>query len=253
MTTTIYDRHNRLVATDTRWSLSYPVGKPEYLIFVDDCEFEKIADLENASMILAGDGRLIAKWKQWWYESLDEDNLPPTDIGGKNSIVLLIIDKVNNCIIFDCGQKLCYTCTETNEIQAVFSGSGGHFAANCWIQNSCARTAIETASLHDMCTSNVVKFIDFVSKKTNVGDPSFDYNVIVNSIIQGGYIMALPQSQPVRLKESPLAEEIHDLLAKGDLVASAPSPKLNTFTWGEKEKGRLRAAIKTVKKLEGIK
>jgi len=106
LTTTIYDTINKKVASDTRWSVKVILSdKNEYFVYVDDSDFDKIADRENSVLVLAGNGKLIAKWKEWWYTSLDTDNLPETNIDGENVVNLMIVDKSNNKILFDAGQK----------------------------------------------------------------------------------------------------------------------------------------------------
>lgn len=253
MTTTIYDRFNRLVLTDTRWSVGpVKIGDVIYLIFVDDCDFEKIANRENAVMILAGNGQLIADWKKWWFESLDPEDMPETEVDGKNGISLIIIDKVNNEVIHDCGMKIAYKCINTSDLKAAFTGSGGKAAAENWTVTQCSRTALTAAATIDPFTSDIHKYVDFNSGKTNVKDPIYDYTSIIESIIQGGYIMTLNEKDIVKLSESPLAETIKLALASGDLAASAPSPSVSDTEWTPEKKESLRAAIREVRKLEGL-
>ncbi|GFD81043.1 hypothetical protein KUL118_39050 [Tenacibaculum sp. KUL118] len=252
MTTTIYDRFNRLVLTDTRWSAPVNIGGTIYLVFVDDCDFEKIANRDNAVMILAGDGQLIARWKQWWFESLDPDDLPETEVNGQNGISLIVIDKVNNEVIHDCGLKIAYKCVETSDLKAAFTGSGGKAAAESWIVTQCSRTALTAAAEQDPFTSNIHKYVDFNSGKTNVKDPVYDYTCITDSIIHGGYIMTLNDKEILKLSESPLAETIKLAFASGDLAASAPSPSVTDTEWTPEKKDSLRAAIRKVRKLEGL-
>lgn len=252
MTTTVYDRDNKVIAADTRWSVVMTVDSKHYLVYTDDSVFEKIADRNNASMVMAGNGKLIADWKQWWFESLDPNSMPDFEVDGKAAIVLLIIDKTKNSWIFDIGEKIASICSETKEINAVFSGSGSASAANCWSENRCAKTAVVSASVKDVCTGEKVRYVDFEADETNIESKSYDYEDIVTSLIHGGYIMEMPENQAVPLKEHPLAAEVSEALASGQAVACAPTPALKDFVWDAKRKEELKQAIYEVRELEGL-
>ena len=143
MTTTIYDTINKQVASDTRWSAKVTLSDGnDYFVYVDDSGFDKIADRENTVLVLAGNGPLIAKWKEWWHTSLDTNNLPETDINGENVVNLMIVDKSNNKILFDAGQKKALFCELSSVMLSVFAGSGDIHAASCWSLNRCVNTAI---------------------------------------------------------------------------------------------------------------
>lgn len=258
MTTTIYDTINRQVASDTRWSarLNLSDGN-EYFVYVDDSAFDKIADKVNTVLVLAGNGPLIAKWKEWWDTSLDTDNLPETDINGENVVNLMIIDKSNNKILFDAGQKKALFCETTNVMLSVFAGSGDIHAASCWSLNRCVKKAIKSASKLDYFTSNVVKYVDFTSGNSNIPKMNYNYSSIVNAIMDRGFIMNLSESTAANdvgtpLNQHQIREEVNTLFASGSVVASAPVPGMSTFKWSNKNKEKLVMAINKVKELENI-
>ncbi|WP_138557919.1 hypothetical protein [Pseudoalteromonas sp. S4389] len=259
MTTTIYDIYNKRVASDTRWSAKARLSDGNvYFFYTDIAKFEKIANLENAVLILAGNGQLIAQWKDWWFNSLDTSKLPETkDSSGKEAISLLIIDKKNNEVLFDAGHKYLCFCKETDEVISVFSGSGNLYAAQCWNLNRCTDLAIKTASTLDLHTSDIVKYVCFESDDNNVSVPNNDYNTIVDSMLTEGYFMELNIETAANDIGEPLSKsKIHDEIAKqlfnGDVVASAPAPGLSNFKWDEKNKSKFEAAIKKVKELESL-
>ncbi len=258
MTTTIYDTVNKLVASDTRWSAKIKLSDGNnYFIYVDDSPFEKIADRENSVLVLAGDGKLIAKWKEWWYTSLDTDNLPETNVNGENVVNLMIIDKKNNKALFDAGEKKVVFCKDSNSILSVFAGSGDIPAANCWYQNRCVKTAIETASDVDYPTSNVVRYVDFESGNSNITEMNYNYRSIVDAILNRGFIMNLSESKAANdvgtpLNQHDIKEEVTNLFATGKAVASAPVPGMSTFKWTAENKEKLISAIDKVRELEGL-
>ncbi len=257
MTTTIYDKLSKQVASDTRWSVRLTLSDSySYLVYVDDCSFEKIADRNKTVLVLAGNGPLIAKWKAWWYQSLDTDNLPPTNINGKNEVNLMIIDKSNNQILFDAGQKKSLCCPATNTVLSIFAGSGNIHAASCWLINRNIQKAIVSAAQLDYFTSDIVKFVDFTTGKSNIGEPDYNYDNIVNAILDRGLIMNMQQSTTPNdtgkaLTQQQKAELAH-LLATGQAVASAPVPGINEFQWTDEQKQKLTKAIDKVKALENI-
>ncbi|EJL6267967.1 hypothetical protein NMR31_003292 [Vibrio cholerae] len=256
MTTTIYDKLNKQVASDTRWSVRVTLSdEQQYLVYVDTCCFEKIADKKNTTLVLAGNGKLIAQWKDWWYNSMDMAQLPPTDVNGKNEVNLMIIDKINNDVLFDAGQKKAIFCTESSSVLSVFAGSGDIHAASCWHMNRCVQTAIITASNKDYYTSHIVKYVDFTTGKSNLGAPNCNYDSIVTEMLDKGFIMKMTASTAANdvgtpLNQHQIHQEVKDLLLHGKAVASAPVPGISEFKWNEANKQKLGVAIDKVKELE---
>lgn len=258
MTTTIYDIVNKQVASDTRWSAKVTLSDGnDYFVYVDDSGFDKIADRENTVLVLAGNGPLIAKWKEWWYTSLDTSNLPETDIDGENVVNLMIVDKSNNKVLFDAGEKKALFCELSSLMLSVFAGSGDIHAASCWSLNRCVNTAIESASVLDYFTSSVVRYVDFTNGNTNISKMDYNYSSIVNAIMDRGFIMNLSESTAANdvgtpLNQHQIKEEINALFTTGNAVASAPVPGMSTFKWSNKNKEKLITAINKVKELENI-
>lgn len=258
MTTTIYDKLNKQVASDTRWSSRMTLSDGnQYLVYVDSCSFEKIANKPNTVLVLAGNGQLIAAWKEWWYNSMDTKNLPPTDIDGKNAVNLMIVDKVNNDVLFDAGQKKAVFCTDTSSVLSVFAGSGDVHAASCWYANRCVKTAITTASNKDYFTSDIVKYVDFTSGKSNLGTPDYNYGSIVTEMLDRGLIMNMTNSTAANdvgtpLNQHQIQQEVTNLFASGTAVASAPVPGISEFKWNDQNKAKLAIAIEKVKQLEQL-
>jgi hypothetical protein len=200
---------------------------------------------------------LIAKWKEWWYTSLDTNNLPETDIDGENVVNLMIVDKSNNKVLFDAGEKKALFCELSSVMLSVFAGSGDIHAASCWSLNRCVNTAIESASMLDYFTSSVVRYVDFTNGNSNISKMDYNYSSIVNAIMDRGFIMNLSESTAANdvgtpLNQHQIKDEINTLFTTGNAVASAPVPGMSTFKWSDKNKEKLVSAINKVKELENI-
>jgi hypothetical protein len=259
MTTTVYDLLSKSVASDTRWSASIILSDGvSYFVYIDDCSFEKIANRDNAVLVLAGCGKLIAEWKNWWYNSLDTDCIPNVeDASGQTAVSLMIIDKVSGVILFDAGQKKALYCKYTSQMLSVFAGSGDLYAASCWDVNRCPKKAIVSASNSDFFTSQIVKYVDFDSGKTNLLAPSYDYNEIVDAMLRRGFVMDMSKRPAandvgVALSQNQIRDEVANLFASGKVTASAPVPGLSSFKWNDDYKQKFNSAINKVKELEGL-
>lgn len=257
MTTIIYDKYNKQLVADTRWSFKFSdkLGK-KYLIFVDDCGFDKIADGKNTALLTAGNGKFIAMWRKWWFEGRDKSKIPETGNNNETLINLLIVDKKSNSVIFHAGEKLAHYCVDSNELLGVFAGSGAIPAADCWGENRCGKTAIETSSKRDIHTSQDIKWVDFSSVKTNITDSVYNYFTIKDAIKGRGKIMLISDKfekagEISDLNVHSLASAIHNQLDSGEAVASAPVPGLSHFLWTEETTKALHSALDKVAELEG--
>lgn len=258
MTTTVCDLLNRVLATDTRWScgstnnLKLSDGL-HYLVFCDDTGFAKLSVVGKAALVTAGDGKLISEWKRWWSESADPEETPSTEINGVNGINLAIIDLEKNEVIFDAGQKQVLFCQIKNEIKAFTSGSGGHHAASHLLVNACAKTAIEYASSFDHCTSKTINWFCYNTNENNLINDTYDYNVIVDGIVNRGRIVNLNTNTPsdfgCEIDKHPLAEEIKNLFTSGQAVASAPVPGIDRFKWTDETNQKFQKAMTKVSEL----
>lgn len=254
MTTTIYDIEAKLVCSDSRWSMQIPWNDgSKSILYVDDTRFDKVADIENAVLLLAGDAELIAQWKKWWYE--DAQNKvphPELNLGPDRNIVLTIISKPTNEILFDAGPKLTYFCYDKDRNLAVFAGSGSKFAADHWGPVRCAIRSVEEAAESDPCTGGNVKFVDFESKTNNLSEPCYDKNEILNNITSRGMIMeinTLKNSQnavAIPLADHPHKDQVTNMVATGRVHAGAPTGNAKPFEWTDERKNKLQQAIDTV-------
>lgn len=253
MTTTVYDRLNRLVATDSRWSRTLDdLGYQGHVAFVDDTGFGKMAVREDHVLTLAGNGLLIQHWKQWWATDLS-DPRPPILLDGREAITLHIVKISTNEIIFDIGEMLAahFTDDEGNRvINAVFAGTGAPFAGGVWQKSGCARTAIEAAKIGDIRTGGEVRYVDFNSGNTNLETSKHLISDVAEALLEKGMIMDTnnPLSQPVPITENEVAH-IRQLIANGDITPCAPTGG-KPVNWNSKAISRLDAAIDSIRRDE---
>ncbi|MGY0150074.1 hypothetical protein [Edwardsiella tarda] len=247
MTTTVYDRVNRLIASDSRWSFDLSEkGYPGHVLYVDDTGFGKIADRNDFVMTLAGDGHLIELWKVWWAGSLSQQE-PPVVLPTGQSVVLHIVKKSSNEVIFDKGSMLAATCTQTKALQAVFSGSGGGVAAQNWLSSHCAKAAIDKAKTVDPFTGGSVRYVDFTSNKTNLETSVRTIKEVNQALLMRGLIMDTtnPHVQHVSISAQEVAD-VRQMLVRGSIIPCAPVGN-TTQDWDDTSKAKLRNAIDRIR------
>lgn len=247
MTTTVYDLLAKVVTSDTRWSIDLTESQPPVVVYVDKTDFAKISDRYEHVLVLAGFGPLIAEWKRWWVESLDEENTPDFEINGIAAVAVLIVDKVQNKVLTKLGPFHANRCGETSRLLSAFSGSGGIHAAKYWQMHQCAWASIVDASEKDVFTSEFVNFVDFDSNTTNIEINSHNYADITSALIERGFVMDVNTKKSVPLSQSALAATITAKIQSGAVFASAPMPGLSEFKWTTEKKDEFKAAIRSIK------
>lgn len=263
MSTTIYDSIKKQVATDTRWCSEFELSdRKNYLFYTDDHSFDKIADDESFVMLIAGDGLLVAKWKEWWANSLDFDEKPKTDNNGVTAVSLLIIDKENNEVGLQFGPAISAHCEDTGKALAISIGSGSRYAIDCWNFNKCAITAILTASDHDFYTGDSIKYLSFSDSNTesNVQNNDYNYDSFLDTMFQRGYLMNITSRKsgndpgepngsggsgtPLTIDQK---KEIKGYFAQSRINGSTAIPRKMDYVWTDKEDTKLVSTIKKIK------
>lgn len=252
MTTTVYDRLSKVVTTDSRWSIDLTSrGYEGHVLYIDNTGFGKIAIRNDHVMLLAGNGKLIEQWKIWWAGDLSEPE-PPVTSGNNQSVNLYIVKISTNEIVFDKGQKLIVNNTENNEILALFTGSGSGIAAQDWMNNHCARTAIDESKLHDPYTGGDVRYVDFSGGQYSIENSVLHINDVNQALLQRGLIMDTknPHTPHVSISAQEVAD-VRQMLVAGSITPCAPVGK-KTAEWDEQSKSRLAMAIQKIREEEAL-
>ncbi|MEO9655919.1 hypothetical protein [Marinomonas sp.] len=252
MTTTVYDVDGKVVTTDSRWSINLDgLGLVNHVLFVDNTEFEKLANRQTVCVIFAGDLELISEWKAWLNQEDLGVDIPRTEISQDRTVSLTLIHKKNNQVLFDCGLKYPLLDEHSKRMLALFAGSGGINACHCWVENRCARTCIGTAATADPYTGGEIKFLNFVSDDNNLGSYCFDPKVVMEAILDRGKVMNVLQAgQIVDLKDFDKDGVIKSAVLNGALHATAPVGGDSQFKWTEERKSKLRSVLAEIREEE---
>lgn len=184
MTTNAIDRLNRLVASDSRWSMLLDGNR---IAYVDDTGFDKLANRQFHTMAFAGDGVLIEQWKSWFLaEELDFDNLPPFQRLEGNALVTLyfsLVQKPECIVVFNSGWWI------HHGEHASFAGSGAPHAYDCYVLNGCGKRSVESAALSDPATGGEIKYVELTTGLHNLSDTQRDLKYAIQQLNERGFVM----------------------------------------------------------------
>lgn len=251
MTTTVICRQKKMLASDSRWSTDPIDGYPDCIAFVDDTGFDKLAVSKQFSMVFAGDGELIARWKTWFLApKLDFMAAPPVhrlipDTNLLRSIVISIVKNATAEAIFTSGNFMAH------REDARFSGSGAQFAKDCYAVNSCAKTAVASAGKTDPATGGETKFVELDGGRNNLTIMQATLFDMKNALELRGNIMDTTTKTVTPISEwMPNAGHARKAIASAVASVSAPTG-LPTRCWTEQEQQELMKALEQVAEAEG--
>lgn len=196
MTTNVTDVYGRIMAADSRWSFV----RDTFVLYVDVRGYSKVqVSAEGYSFVFAGDGMLIDQWKQWICQP--NRDLPPferqTEAGEVLSLSVIAVEIGTEIVQLNYGQEI-----EEEGNLAFFAGSGAEYAYHCWQENSCAKTAIETAKERDVYSGGDVLACN-LTDGTGI-EPSEQRLADVHELsLQEGFVMYRKnESDPVSFSEA---------------------------------------------------
>ncbi|EGR6730032.1 hypothetical protein OYQ83_002154 [Salmonella enterica] len=213
------------------------------MLYVDNTGFGKLLQNENFIIVLAGNGVLIERWKNWFKSDISKP-FPDVETGDA-FLQVAIINKDRNELIFSSGVHL--PISEHRELKALFSGSGRKYAARRWRERRCAKESVSAAIAADCYTGGEVRFIDFNhGGLLNIEDTVNTIKEVNQTLLKRGLIMDM--NNPGR-KHRPLTNEevesIRNLVANGDITPSAPT--LQSSPWTTEKRQQLNDAINTMR------
>ena len=255
MTTNITDIDAKQMASDSRWTISWPAELPKYVVRLDDSGCDKIVIYQGLVFIFAGDGLLIQIWKDWLatFPPTSLAGMPPVkrEAGGKLIwICLCIVEMTTADILFVEKQEF-----EPNQTSpsAFFAGTGAPHARPCWRKNRNARRAVETAKAADIFSGGEVKYVNLVSGDHNLGNSESIHDVSLR-LVREGFVMeyqhisqktAPPEAgEPIAeaAKSNPELQKLVDDVKSGRTVASAPFGSMHE-PWSPGSEQRLRDVL----------
>jgi hypothetical protein len=244
VTTNVICWGRKLLTTDSRWSFQ---PDDDHLCFVDDTDFEKMADRHLGTIICAGDGILIEAWRAWFMKPvLNHAARPPiqrTDPDGVDQTITISLVLKQDCqILFSKGWYFDF------EDQAKFSGSGAVAAHACYSVNRCAKTAVTTAGRHDPMTGGQTMFVELDTGRTNLRQQPVGLQHVHDQFLQRGKIMYL-RTRKVEPYQHPDPHGIAQALSAGTLSMSAPTGRA-IDPWTADEEQALNAALLKLSALE---
>ena len=245
MTTNAIDRLNRLVASDSRWSMAIDGNR---IAYVDDTGFDKLANRQFHTMAFAGDGILIERWKNWFLaEELDFDNLPPFQRLEVNTLVTLyfsLVQKPDCNVIFNSGWWI------HHGEHASFAGSGAAHAYDCYVLNGCGKKSITSAAVNDPATGGEIKFVELTTGVHNLSSDQSTLSNAIQQLNQRGFVMDTNTKvvTPIRDLQTATVEAL-SALQSGERSLSAPTG-LPMRVWSDAQKDVFMKALKDVARQE---
>jgi hypothetical protein len=243
MTTNAIDRKQRVIASDSRWS----IDAGDMLFYVDDTGFDKIADRHFGSIICAGDAILIEEWRNWFLTPrLNTADLPrverPTN-AEPAKILLTVLLRPDVSILFTKGWSV------SVDDHGIFAGSGAEYARKCYAVNGCAKRAVTTAATQDPATGGEVKFVEYATNRNNLSTKYASSKDALEQLKARGRVMNYMTKKDTPIASAQLGST--GMLAKlgGELPLSAPAGH-QISPWSDAEKESLRRALVRIAELE---
>lgn len=242
MTTNVYDENQGVMASDSRWSME----RGDYILYIDDAEFDKIESVNNAVVMFAGHGIRIHEWKQWLRSNPSDDSNQPAVKG----VCICIAD-------LDTKQMQPFGKENFRHEGGYFAGSGAIHALTCWTADRNAKKAVVTAIEYDQYSGGDVKYFDFNDRSNNLTASSVhgisDIDGLNEAILKKGHMMkkdmnvnSIPfpkaENASFLIKNHPDFEQIQNEVASGQLSASAPWDGMDK-DWTDGEKADLKVAL----------
>lgn len=253
MTTNVYDRVASKITSDTRWSADFIHEDGEhYLVYIDDVDFDKIAQNQHLAILMAGDSYLIDCWKKWLSDpAFDGTNRPYVKrnlkSGEQTAVHLCVICKDTKVILFACGTIYSLPQGSISDFDAIFLGSGGNYALSCWANNRCSITATESAKKDDIYSGGQVKFIDLLSGISNLAHNQRTCEQMTEQLKEKGMIMNKTTKKITTLKDFREGNFTgFDSVMDGSNPLSAPTPC--DFKWDLESEAELDSALSDLTK-----
>jgi len=223
MTTNVFDVNVGQLTSDSRWSFE----ESDWFVYVDDTGYDKISFDDVLGFAFAGNVTNIDVWKKW----VAGGRPAPAPMGHLDQMSLIIMNMSDGKLEFASDYML--FSHAGNAIEALYGGSGGPFAKDCWTSNRCAQTAIESAKVKDTFSGGKMKFLMRGTKKNNLSTNT-DVAEISEHCKQKGVMMNMKNpANTVLVKDAAndpsnqVAQSVAQKVMNGKAVMNAPFPGMN--------------------------
>lgn len=144
---------NDCAATDSRWTIEVKGKGGNVLgnIILDNTGFEKIELCNKKALLFAGSAPLINDWKKYFFKEINDQ--PPICLGEEMSAAWAVIDFSGGIISSRHHTAI------SDDASYYFIGTGGGFAYECWKDNRCIITSVNTAKSKDTASGGENRFI----------------------------------------------------------------------------------------------
>ena len=238
MTTNVYDKHAGLMATDSRWSVTYL----QYLVYLDDVGFDKIERHTDYAFMFAGFAKRVQEWKTWIRTNpADMSAMPPT-----TGMAVTVAQISTRAVLHSAGHG-------ANDEGAIFAGTGWFPAYTCWTANKDAKRSIETAKSVDIYSGGEVKHFDLISGSHNLY-PGADVTFadLIRNFEKRGLVMKIDdkivvnapfnRKKDAEASNDDIRNEVAGKIASGELHPAAPCDGM-VREWTQEEKSSFAGAL----------
>lgn len=194
MTTNVYDKVAGMLTTDSRWSML----SGDWLAFVDDTGYDKLAYTAKVGFLFAGQLSLISEWKAYVAGGMKKGTRPSITqaMWEEGRISIIQVELATGKLDFQSHKHI--NSSFGAAVRAVYAGSGAIYAKECWDCNKCAITAIRSAALKDRESGGEVVFLNRKNRANNVrgevsavavGDQFNDKGYIMNTTNEDSMVL----------------------------------------------------------------
>lgn len=241
LTTTVHDKNAKLITSDSRWSCNLSNSE---ILYIDSSEFEKMVEVDQFALVMAGDAILISHWKNWAKGDITRQipNVVRNDaLGNEHHISICMIFKPST-VLFDVDVATIVT------PHARFSGSGRSVAMDCWEDNKCAKKAVDSAIDADIYSGGSVKYVELSTQDNNLSADTATVDELHRLMQNEGYVMNTKTNEIVEIKDYNNRDDVVKGMENGKLVASAPTGS-DESPWNESQKSALENAVDVLRTL----
>ena len=173
------------MASDSRWSIE----TGDFVLYLDDARFGKIALANDVAFIFAGAGKLIQQWKVWISKGPSGNVGRPATRDNDEVIALCMVAMGTAEVIFRERQQSIF-CDDPikADTRAFFAGSGAAPARCYWCQTQYAMKAVDAAIGQDVYSGGEVRYVRFNTREHNLVE-SETIDQVADRIIKEGIVM----------------------------------------------------------------